>query len=119
MPFLNLITNVKIPDTFAFAQEFSKVSAEILEKPEKYISVSYTYNDTLTFGGTFDPAFQLHITSLKNINAEANNQYALKLSDFLRAKLGLPDDRGYIVFYDPGVENVGYRSSTWFLHNLK
>jgi ABC-type sulfate transport system permease component len=35
-----------------------------LEKPEKYISISYRYNEHLTFAGTFDPAFLLVIVRM-------------------------------------------------------
>lgn len=92
-------------------------------KPEQFMSVSYTHNDTLTFNGSFDPAFQLTIvrtlaahclflmpvkTSLFNINAQANQQYAHKISVFLKEKLGVSDERGYITFFDPGAENLGY-----------
>lgn len=32
--------------------------------PEMYITASYTYNDTLTFAGTFEPAFVLTIVGI-------------------------------------------------------
>ena len=38
-------------------------SAETLGKPESYICVSYTYNETLIFDGTFEPAFLFNIAS--------------------------------------------------------
>jgi len=37
----------------------SQFGADILKKPERYIFVSYQYNEFLSFNGTFDPAFQL------------------------------------------------------------
>jgi len=40
-----------------------QIGAEILGKPEEYISVTLNYNETLTFAGTFDPAFNLNIVS--------------------------------------------------------
>ena len=43
----------------------TQFSAETLNKSEKYISVSYAYSETLTFGGTFDPTFLLDIASLE------------------------------------------------------
>ncbi|KAF8638807.1 hypothetical protein AX17_001865 [Amanita inopinata Kibby_2008] len=111
MPYLKLTTN--IADGKAFALEFSKLGAEILGKPEKYISVSITYNETLTFDGTFDPALQLAITSLDNINPQANDLYSKRFFEFFKDKLGVPDDRGYISFLDPGRANVGYRNTTF------
>jgi len=81
------------------------------------MSVSITYNDTLTFGGTFEPAFQLLVISLLNINATKNVEYNKKIFSFLKEKLGVPDNRGYIVFQDPGVENLGFQSTTFELYN--
>ena len=43
------------------------VGAKILAKPEAYISVIITYNEMLTFGGTFDPAINLRIVSSMNV----------------------------------------------------
>ncbi|KAF9036559.1 Tautomerase/MIF superfamily [Panaeolus papilionaceus] len=107
MPTLNLITNVKIPDSKAFALAFSKFGAETLKKPEKYISVIINYNETLTFSGTFDPAFSLRIDSLDNINPEVNEIYSKAFAKFFKEKLGTADDRGYITFIDPGRDNMG------------
>ncbi|KAI0927936.1 hypothetical protein AcV5_005652 [Taiwanofungus camphoratus] len=64
MPYLNLTTNVALDDPKAFCLEFSEFATKTLDKPKAFISVSYTYNETLTFNGTFDPAFQLHILRL-------------------------------------------------------
>lgn len=41
-----------------------QLSAETLEKPEKYISISYQYNEHLSFAGTLDPAFLLVIVRM-------------------------------------------------------
>jgi phenylpyruvate tautomerase len=40
-----------------------KVGAETLGKPEGYITVNITHNETLTFAGTFDPAYVLSVVS--------------------------------------------------------
>jgi len=71
-----------------------------------------TYNETLTFAGTFDPAISLRIDSLDNINRQANEKYSKAFFDFFQKKLGVPADRGYITFIDPGRENMGYNGST-------
>ncbi|TFK96900.1 Tautomerase/MIF superfamily [Pterulicium gracile] len=115
MPFLDLLTNVKLenPQLKSFLLDFSKAGAEILDKPESYISVCYTFNDTLTFNGNFDPAFQLRVTSLNNVNAESNEKYTVAFTKFLKDKLGLADDRGYIAFNDPGMAFVGHKNTTF------
>jgi phenylpyruvate tautomerase len=115
MPYLDLITNVKLesPALKSFILEFSKFSADTLGKPESYISVSYTHNETLTFNGSFDPAFQLRIVSLGNLDREKNEKYSQALAAFLKEKLSLTGDRGYIVFDDPGNAFVGYTGTTF------
>jgi phenylpyruvate tautomerase len=113
MPSLELTTNVKVPDAKAFSLELSSFSAETLKKPESYVSSSYTYNETLTFRGTFDPAFILHITSLDNLSPELNEQYSKAFFDFFHKKLGVPDGRGYIAFVDPGRAYLGHKGVTF------
>ncbi|KAJ7043042.1 Tautomerase/MIF superfamily [Mycena alexandri] len=113
MPYLELMVNVQVPDEKALALEFSKLGAQTLGKPEAYITVSITYNKTLTFGGTFDPAFALTITSLDNLNTEANEKYSLAFSEFFKEKLNIPNDRGYITFNDPGRGFLGFKGTTF------
>ncbi|KAJ7168357.1 Tautomerase/MIF superfamily [Mycena crocata] len=130
MPYLELLVNVEIPEETEFALEFSKVSAKTLGKPEEYITVSVTYSKTLTFAGSLDPAFALSITSLDNLNPEANEKYSAKLSEFFQDRLGIPNDRGYMsvisfrgsfytaktcfrTFHDPGRANLGFKGTTF------
>ncbi|EIN04787.1 Tautomerase/MIF [Punctularia strigosozonata HHB-11173 SS5] len=112
MPSLVLQTNVKVPDVGAWANEFSKLSAEFLGKPELYISVSYNYDENLSFGGTFEPAFLLTITSLDNINPEVNEKYSKIIFDHFQKTLGTPGNRGYVVFNDPGRDFMGHKGTT-------
>ncbi|RDB24014.1 Macrophage migration inhibitory factor [Hypsizygus marmoreus] len=113
MPALQLTTNVKVADPKAFALEFSKFSADILGKPELYISVNYTYSETLTFGGTFDPAFTLSIFSLDNLSLERNEVYSKGYFDFFKEKLGVAGNRGYVTFIDPGRGFLGHQGTTF------
>ncbi|PFH52482.1 hypothetical protein AMATHDRAFT_140110 [Amanita thiersii Skay4041] len=113
MPYLQLTTNVKVEDPKGFAREFSKLGAEVLGKPEGYISVSIAQNDTLTFGGSFDPAFQLLVISLDNINPQVNEVYSKKFFQFFKDKLNIPDNRAYITFIDPGRANIAHQSTTF------
>ncbi|CAE6366625.1 unnamed protein product [Rhizoctonia solani] len=116
MPAIVLTTNVKPRDEAhekEFVLDLSKFTAGILGKPEKYISVSYQYVPTLSFHGNFDPAFLLHITSLGNINPEANEKYSKSLFDYFKEKLNIPGDRGYITFYDPGLAYLGHEGTTF------
>ncbi|KAF8164027.1 Tautomerase/MIF superfamily, partial [Pholiota molesta] len=112
MPILNLVTNVKIPDARAFVLEFSKAAAETLKKPEASFMINVIYNELLAPGGTFDPAFSLRIDSLDNLSAELNDGYSKALFAFFQEKLGIPGTRGFIVFVDPGRENIAHNGTT-------
>jgi len=113
MPSLVLTTNVKVPDVREFVVEFSKVAAKTLGKPEQYISISYNYDENLSFHGTFDPAFLMTITSLDNINPTVNEKYSKAFFAHFEAKLGVPGDRGYITFFDPGRAYLGHEATTF------
>jgi len=111
MPSLVITTNVKVPDIRAFIVEFSKLAAETLGKPEQYISINYNYDENLSFHGTFDPAFLMVITSLDNINPTSNEQYSKTFFGYFKEKLGVPGERGYITFFDPGREYLGHKNT--------
>ncbi|KAF8590507.1 Tautomerase/MIF [Ramaria rubella] len=113
MPALVLTTNVKVDNVKDFVLEFSKLGAKVLGKPEAYISIQYNYDENLSFAGTFDPAFLFVITSLDNINPEANEKYSATFFSYFKEKLGVPGNRGYISFYDPGRANLGFQSTTF------
>ncbi|QRW26908.1 macrophage migration inhibitory factor [Rhizoctonia solani] len=124
MPAVVLTTNVKPRDEAhekELVLDLSKArisnpqtfSAQTLGKPEKYISVAFNYVGTLSFHGTFDPAFLLHITSLGNINPEVNEVYSKAFFEHFKEKLNIPGDRGYITFYDPGNAYLGHEGTTF------
>jgi Macrophage migration inhibitory factor (MIF) len=117
---------IQIEDAQAFITELSKVrvskkrertatnrcitqfSAETLGRPESHISVSYTYNEMLSFSGTLEPAFLLDVVSLqlppKRAHAlivklmlqqsQANATYAKSFFGFFKNRLGVEGDRG-------------------------
>ncbi|KAJ6500631.1 Tautomerase/MIF superfamily [Mycena sanguinolenta] len=113
MPYLELMVNMKIPNETEFSLELSKFGAKALGRPESYMSTSVTYNQTLAFAGTLEPAFALTVVILNDLNPEANEKYSAALSQFLQDKLGIPNDRGYINFCDPGRAFLGYKGTTF------
>lgn len=112
MPALVLTSNVVLPDSKAFITQFSAFAAKTLKKSEDMVSVSYTHNGTLAFGGTFDPTFVLEIISIGNLDEVQNNEYSKAFFAFLSENLGVPHERGYITFADPGLINMGWKSAT-------
>lgn len=45
--------------------------------------------------------FQLRITCLGNLKPDNNIGFSKAFADFLKEHIGVENDRGYIVFYDP------------------
>jgi len=113
MPTLSLTTNVAITDEKSFVKNFSQFGAKTLKKPEEYIMVNHTHKPTLMFQGTFEPSFLLHVYSLGNLNPELNEAYSKAFFSHLEEELGVKDDRGYIIFEDPGLGYYGYKSTTF------
>jgi phenylpyruvate tautomerase len=68
---------------------------------------------TLTFGGTFEPAFTAMIYSIGRITPQLNANTSAGLSKFFSKELGLPDDRGYIAFFDMAGSDMGYKGKTF------
>ncbi|KAF9234039.1 Tautomerase/MIF superfamily [Melanogaster broomeanus] len=115
MPLLSLTTNVKFASedaTKAFVSDFSKFAATVIGKDEAFFSVNFSYNPYLTFAGTFDPAIMLSVTSLFNTNAANAQLWSKAFADYFQEKLGVPSERGYIAFLDPGPEFIGARGTT-------
>ncbi|KAH8114279.1 Tautomerase/MIF superfamily [Phellopilus nigrolimitatus] len=92
--------------------KITSVAAEKLNKPEEMISISYIYDEYLTFAGTFEPALQLSVVALDIIKPQENIKYSKSFFDFFGKKLGVKDDRGHLTFFDPGRANWGFGSST-------
>jgi hypothetical protein len=50
----------------------------------------------------YSAGFQLRITGLANLQPEKNNGYSKAFSAFLKEKIGVENDRGYVIFHDMG-----------------
>ncbi|EJD40732.1 Tautomerase/MIF [Auricularia subglabra TFB-10046 SS5] len=112
MPYLSLVSNVKPADLLGFVKDLSELASKTLEKPEKFMAIDYRYNEHLSFAGTFEPAFILSIGSLINVNPETNDQFSGIFFAFLKEKLGVPGNRGFIAFSDPGPAYIGHDGTT-------
>ncbi|KAF7359229.1 RNA helicase [Mycena sanguinolenta] len=99
MPYLLLLVNIEISDETRFAQKFSKVAAKFLGSPETDIATNITYNRTGTAGPL---AFGLTIVGLGNAPAEIKERYSASFSWFFTRKFGVPNDRVFIHFQNPG-----------------
>ncbi|KAL1742766.1 Tautomerase/MIF superfamily [Schizophyllum fasciatum] len=103
MPILDLTTNVKPADQRAFIVELTKKAADVLDRPVEYVQVNVNFNEHLCFGGTFDPSVQLNLTAVDRLGVTQNQTIGGKLKPFFEEKLGVPANRCYIIYYDPGM----------------
>jgi len=67
----------------------------------------------LSFAGTLDPAFECSVYSIGRIDPEINAKTSAGLSEFLLKELRLPNDRGYISFFDMKPSNMGFKGATF------
>ena len=79
----------------------------------KYMIVKIVDDCALSFAGTFDPAFTANIYSIGRISPEMNVKTSAGLSEFFSKELGLPNDRGYVAFFDMPASNIGYKGATF------
>jgi hypothetical protein len=112
MPYVQVITNVKVENPKELIMEFSKLSSSALGKPEVYMALSYEYNEYLIFDGSFDPAFSVNLTCAGALDEMKNDEITRSLFEFLTTKLNVKADRGYINYYDPGYGFIGYDGTT-------
>ncbi|KLO18870.1 Tautomerase/MIF [Schizopora paradoxa] len=112
MPVVSLETNIKVEDSKALVAKLSKLATQVLGKPEHAILVKYTYNEALCWGGTFDPAFVLSVSSIGTFSPEKNPSHVEEFTKFLKENLGVDDKRGYIALEDPGKDNIGFAGTT-------
>lgn len=111
MPHVILSTNVELPNEKAVVLELGKVSSDVLGKPLQAFLIQYKYDPNLAFAGTFEPAWMLQVYALGIISEEANERFTAGYWAFAKS-LGLPADRGYLTFFDPGWENWAAQGKT-------
>jgi len=112
MPLLELTTNTNIDDQQHIAQQASKLTAQILGKPESYVMVKVMPAQTLIFAGTDEPA--AHV-KLKSLGLPENNTAELssKICAFISENLNISSARIYIEFSNPERHMWGWDNRTF------
>ncbi|EJC98926.1 Tautomerase/MIF [Fomitiporia mediterranea MF3/22] len=111
MPEINLTTNIKVEDPKALVLGLSKLGSELLGYSEAHFQARYTYNEFQLFAGSFDPAFSLEIKHIA-VTPETSEKYTKAFSEFLTSKLGVRNDRGFVICQLIEKENVGFMGTT-------
>ncbi|KAG6918621.1 hypothetical protein DXG01_013032 [Tephrocybe rancida] len=101
----------QVADVKDFTLKLNKAAAAALGM-DGYVTVSYNYNESLIFSGTHAPAFVLRVVTLGN-GTDKNEAFAKSFFSFFEKELGIPDNRGYIIFNDPSPVNLAHKSTTF------
>lgn len=112
MPLLEIITNTAIDDAAAIAARASRLTADILSKPESYVMVRVQSEQTLIFAGSNEPAA---LVKLKTLGLPESNTPALSASicNFIKESLNIDSDRIYIEFSSPQPHMWGWDKQTF------
>jgi phenylpyruvate tautomerase PptA (4-oxalocrotonate tautomerase family) len=99
MPYLKLSTNQTLShdERNALLARASKLAAQQLGKPERYVMVEIHSGAALLFGGSDAPAAYLELKSI-GLSAAQTRPLSQALSALLQEALGIPPDRVYIEF---------------------
>ncbi|ESN92491.1 hypothetical protein HELRODRAFT_147095, partial [Helobdella robusta] len=85
------LTKDKIPESFG--KDVTKLIANVLSKPENFITVSLKTDKQMWKNGSSSPLASVDIWSIGVFNKENNDIYTPKFFKFFSEKLGLPEDR--------------------------
>jgi phenylpyruvate tautomerase PptA (4-oxalocrotonate tautomerase family) len=112
MPLLELTTNTDIDDAQDIAKQASKLTADILGKPESYVMVKIQPKQDLIFAGTDEAAAHVKLKSL-GLPEKETTEFSAKICDFISSELGINSARIYIEFSNPERHMWGWDGRTF------
>jgi len=112
MPLLEISTNIQISNNQAIAEQASKLTADILGKPESYVMVKIQPEQTLIFAGNNEPAAHVKLKSL-GLPETNTAEFSAKICAFISTELAINSSRIYIEFANPERHMWGWDSRTF------
>jgi len=112
MPVLHIQTNLSIANKAELLSKASTTIASALNKPESYVMVVLTDDQTMCFAGSDDPLAYLELKSLGLPTAQTA-LLSSTLCQFLHQELEIDSTRVYIEFSAPERSMFGWNSSTF------
>src|SRR3954466_16124114 len=114
MPLLKLETNVALSDGTrkSLPETLSKIVAETIGKPEKYVMVAINSASILMSAKPGDAAF-VDVRSIGALGEAVNRQLSHKICTLLKQSLSIPPDRVYLNFTDVPGANWGWNGNTF------
>ena len=112
MPLLQISTNIAIENCQQLAEKASRLTAEMLAKPESYVMVKVQAEQTLIFAGSDEPAAHLKLKSL-GLTGSKTADFSSMLCAFIHSELDIHSARIYIEFASPERHMWGWDSRTF------
>ena len=114
MPLLTLQPSVRLSNQqrHDLLAPLSKVIAECIGKPERYVMVTVG-EQVMMMAGSDQPAAFADIRSIGGLNREVNRKLSEGVCRVLQDQLGISPDRVYLGFTSVSAENWGWDSGTF------
>lgn len=97
MPYVKIQTNASVSDQAELLKKLSAAAAEGIGKPETYIMTAFSSVESMTFGGTSEPAVFIECKSI-GLKEEQTAGLSALLCSFCKDELNVPENRVYIEF---------------------
>jgi phenylpyruvate tautomerase PptA (4-oxalocrotonate tautomerase family) len=112
MPLLEIATNTNINNSREILEQASKLTAELLGKPESYVMVKLQPEQDLMFAGNSKPTAHVKLKSL-GLPVDKTAEFSARICDFIHAQLDIESARIYIEFSNPERHMWGWDKRTF------
>ena len=114
MPYLKIQTNRDVDEALSaeLISNASKLVAEKLGKPERYVMVAMPPKVPMVFAGSDEPTVFMELKSI-GLSESQTGELSSALCQLMADDLGIAADRVYIEFADAPRKMWGWNSSTF------
>src|SRR5579863_179706 len=114
MPLLKLETTVSLDEQkrASLLSSLSRIVAETIGKPEKYVMVTVNQGSILMAGKPGDAAF-VEVRSIGGLDGDMNRQLSERICGVLNQSLCISPERVYLNFSDVEADNWGWNGQTF------
>lgn len=112
MPYFKIQSNEELLHADQLIGKASKLIAETLGKPEKYVMVSLEEKVPMMFGGRTNPVIFCELKSI-GLPGDKTKEISAKLCTFLSKETGVEAERIYIEFSNAERNMWGWNGSTF------
>uniref|UniRef100_A0A8R1DQT2 L-dopachrome isomerase n=1 Tax=Caenorhabditis japonica TaxID=281687 RepID=A0A8R1DQT2_CAEJA len=111
---LNVNLSVSAEKKIELLKEISEVVGRLLGKPASYMCVHINDGQSITFGGTTEPAGHAVLRSIGGVGtSKQNNAIAAEVFPIIEKHLGIPGNRIYVEFVNLGAADIAFNGNTF------